>query len=238
MAKTSNRIVTVPLVLACALLVGCTQEQLHQTPEQNMDHFVGEVDAFFHHGNWRQTPAPMESYAERIALDHRLLYPAGNVSLTAEGRKSLHGFLREARVRSHESIRLDGPRDAGGQFDSLTAARLADLRQEIEQTGLVAEIAGAAISSPTPLNSDQVAIVVTRTMVMTPDCDRPQPELYDRADYTWSCSTASNLGHMVANPDDLIGDNQVGPADGTVSAATVSRYRKGETKPLNVESTQ
>ncbi len=238
MTKTSNRIVTVPLVLACALLVGCTQKQLHQTPEQNAEHFVSEVDAFFHHGNWRQTPAPMASYAERISLDHRLLYPAGNVSLTAEGRKSLYGFLRDSQVRSEEAIHLDGPRDASGRFDSLTAARLADLRQEIEQTGLVAVIAGDAISSGTPLNSNQVAIVVTRTMVMTPDCDSPQPTLYERADYAWSCSTASNLGHMVANPDDLVGDNQLGPADGTREAATTDRYRKGETKPLTIESTQ
>jgi pilus assembly protein CpaD len=48
----------------------------------------------------------------------------------------------------------------------------------------------------------------------------------------WSCSTAVNLGMMIADPSDLLLGRNPGYADGEYLARSVELYRKGRTRDL------
>jgi type IV pilus biogenesis protein CpaD/CtpE len=58
----------------------------------------------------------------------------------------------------------------------------------------------------------------------TPDDNAPLPRL--------GCTTARNLRQMIADPADLTEGQRNPIADGAALAASVARYRKGDTKPL------
>jgi pilus biogenesis lipoprotein CpaD len=47
------------------------------------------------------------------------------------------------------------------------------------------------------------------------------------------CATAYNLGQMLARPRDAAVGRPPGPADATVNAAAIARYREGKIKALN-----
>ena len=49
----------------------------------------------------------------------------------------------------------------------------------------------------------------------------------------FGCSNAYNMGQMLARPRDAAVGRPGGPADGTVTAAAIARYRAGQVPPLN-----
>ena len=49
----------------------------------------------------------------------------------------------------------------------------------------------------------------------------------------FGCSSAYNMGQMLARPRDAAVGRSPGPADGTVTAAAIARYRAGQVAPLN-----
>lgn len=51
----------------------------------------------------------------------------------------------------------------------------------------------------------------------------------------FGCATATNLGLMVARPEDLVHGRDPGYADGEQAVRSVALYRKGETKALSPE---
>ena len=48
----------------------------------------------------------------------------------------------------------------------------------------------------------------------------------------FGCANAVNFGMMVVEPADLVRGRDPGPADATVAARAVDRYRRGKTKDL------
>lgn len=78
-----------------------------------------------------------------------------------------------------------------------------------------------------------------RLTVVPPDCDAaalPPPRddvgAWHNPDLNLGCSSARNLGLMVARPRDLLVGRDPGPADGQRGAAAMDRYRRGQEKPL------
>lgn len=49
----------------------------------------------------------------------------------------------------------------------------------------------------------------------------------------FGCGDAYNMGQMLARPRDAAVGRSPGPADGTVAAEAVARYREGRVRPLN-----
>ena len=85
---------------------------------------------------------------------------------------------------------------------------------------------------------DSIGIVVRRAVVMEPDCGTEEPILPGvRPEFRVGCSTAYNLGAMVAYPEDLIEGRGLSPADGTKGATSIDRYRKDKVKDIDKERT-
>ncbi len=49
----------------------------------------------------------------------------------------------------------------------------------------------------------------------------------------FGCSDAYNMGQMLYRPRDAVVGRPAGPADGTVTAAAIARYRDGKVPALN-----
>jgi pilus assembly protein CpaD len=180
----------------------------------------------FDHANWQQRPAPIESTAETITVLHTVRFTGQDTALGEAAREQLRAFLRDSAVHEGARIEIDGPRTKGGYHDVTTAARIAEIEAELAGLGLRSEVPARPItllSKP----EDAIAVTVSRAMVILPDCRTTPPPPSTRPDYYPSCTTAANLGLMVADPLDLERGRALGPADGHASVLSIQRYRAG-----------
>src|SRR3546814_11206295 len=71
-------------------------------------------------------------------------------------------------------------------------------------------------------------------MAVLPDCRQPQPLAPERPEFTgaFGCTTAYNLGVMIADPADLERGRELDPADAERAGLSIQRYRVGEEEPL------
>jgi len=53
----------------------------------------------------------------------------------------------------------------------------------------------------------------------------------------FGCANAYNMGQMLARPRDAVAGREIGPADATVNAAAIARYREGKVRTLSTIST-
>lgn len=53
-----------------------------------------------------------------------------------------------------------------------------------------------------------------------------------RPQFAFGCATYTNLGHSVANPQDLVLPREYGGAQTDAATRAVTRYREGKTEPL------
>ena len=151
-------------------------------------------------------------------MSHDVLFQPGQAAITATGRKELHAFLRAEQIGSDEQIVLRAPGNGNGGRDALTMAPLASLKTELERSGLVVAVASNGNEQRADWSPDQVAVSVTRMLVLSPDCDVPQPAHGERPDYRFSCADTVNLGNMVVDPEDLVRGRAFEPSDGEASA--------------------
>ncbi len=221
------------LALAALLGGGCTEQQINQPAEKTVEELARHI---FDHGKWRQQPRRYEAIVEPITITHRVTFEPGNAEIGDDARHALHAFLRQSGAASGEHIEIDGPRNPGGAHAPLTAARLAAIRDELSRTGIAASIPLRA-GNGLPSAGDEAEILITRAMVIPPDCGSGDLERGQRPNYRWSCANAANLGHMVANPADLERGRRISPADGEATTLSIQRYRKGEIKPIINEVT-
>jgi hypothetical protein len=77
-----------------------------------------------------------------------------------------------------------------------------------------------------------------------PDCDRlAQPSLLldagvPRPSMAWGCATYTNLAAQIANPQDFVSPQTLGPADAAVAASAVRRYETDHVYPLPTDTTR
>jgi len=228
-SKPKSMKVFLPLAVVLGFTSGCADhlQQEHQTNNP----VVGAYRHVFYHAKWKQGKEPYKNYVEPITLSHDVLFPPGQATLTASGRMELQAFLRSESIGSDEQLVLQAPSGAGGAPSPLTAARLAALQTELERSGLTVAVAAPGegeAANDGATKPDQVAVSVTRLMVLSPDCTVPPPEPGRRPDYRWSCSDTVNLGAMVANPEDLQHGRAFEPSDGEAQARSIEAYRKGD----------
>lgn len=207
--------------LSCLAVVACSPKQ-------------GDFgDEFFPHAKWQQIPPSPENMVEVVTLRHVVAFPGNQAGLDANQRTSLDEFIRDNRISARDQIVVQaGAADSG----RMTMGRLSAVKDEFAQFGLVAAEAAAG-SDAGPLANDEVAVTITRAVVIPPDCSQPQPEPTLRPEQQFGCHVNSALGMMVADPLDLVEGRELGPADGEQASGALRRYRQDKVKELSQEET-
>lgn len=204
--------------LSCLAVVACSPQQ-------------GEFgDQLFPHAKWEQIPPSPDNMVEVVTLRHVVAFPGSQAGLDVNERTSLDDFIRNNRINARDQIVVQAVN--GGR---LTMGRLSAVKNEFAQHGLVASEAGGPAKGP--LANDEVAVMVTRAVVIPPDCSEPQPEPTLRPDHKYGCHVNSALGMMVADPLDLVEGRDLGPADGEQASGALRRYRQDKVKDINKEDT-
>jgi pilus assembly protein CpaD len=95
-----------------------------------------------------------------------------------------------------------------------------------------------------PLNMPDARVVgFDGQAAVAPDCEQLTRAslLFDagirRPSMQWGCATYTNLAAQVANPQDLVKPQTLGPADAAVAASAVHRYETGQVIPLDTTTT-
>src|SRR3546814_7089362 len=96
------------------------------------------------------------------------------------------------------------------------------------------DLADNSVTRVAALQPGEVGLTLTKIVAVLPDCNQPQPLEPNVPDQErgFGCSTAYNLGVMVADPADLARGRTLDPADAERSALSVQRYRIGAEEPL------
>jgi pilus assembly protein CpaD len=103
-------------------------------------------------------------------------------------------------------------------------------------------LAGCFIKPPLNMPDARVVGFDGQTAV-APDCEQLTRAslLFDagirRPSMQWGCATYTNLAAQVANPQDLVKPQTLGPADAAVAASAVHRYETGQVIPLDTTTT-
>ena len=210
--------------LACLAATACSPKQ-------------GEFgDQLFPHAKWAQVPPAPDNLVEVVTFGHVVSFSEGQAGLDPAARDDLAGFIRLNRIGTSDRIVVQPPE---GTADHLTGARVTSVTTEFARLGLVALEStdpGASAIGADP-GSGEVAVLVTRAVVVPPDCTQPQPDPTLRPEQPWGCFVNTSLGLMVANPMDLVEGRDLGPADGEQASAALRRYRQDEIKALQIEET-
>ncbi len=187
-------------------------------------------------GKWRQAERSADNDVEIISIEHAVAFQGSADALSSAERKNLLDFLRRSQVGGSDRISLHGPLRDFGRHDPVTAARLESLKAELDRLGLESRIAeGGRIA---PSDADQIAVLVTRAVAISPDCTQSAPPRGHRPKFLIGCSNTTALGAMVADPLDLREGRPMSPADGEAGALGIQRYREGEIEELEEAETQ
>lgn len=189
-----------------------------------------------YHSLMRLQPPVIEPQVETVSVLHPVRFVPGSSELPETEVVRLIAFLNQAYTAPDARVEIDGPRGPGGFRDGLAASRVATLSDTLADFGVPTEVPQSPIES-LARPEEATIVVVTRAMVIEPDCSAPKTIYTPRPTHTWSCTSAVALGRMVANPLDLERGRATGPADGTVGALAIQRYREDKIKTLKVEGT-
>lgn len=206
---------------ACLAVVACSPKQ-------------GELgDDLFPHAKWEQIPPAKENMVEVVTLRHVIAFNASEPGLGPNGRQALDAFIRDNGISARDEIEIQTGADGGSR---LAKSRVSAIQNEFAQRGLVASPLDGAPATAGPA-SNEVAVFITRAVVIPPDCSVPQPEPTLRPEQPWGCTVDAALGMMVADPLDLVEGRELGPANAEQSSGAYRRYRDDKVKQINAEET-
>lgn len=207
--------------LACLAVVACSPQQ-------------GELgDDLFPHAKWEQIPPAKENMVEVVTLQHVIAFNGSEPGLGSGGRQALDAFIRDNGISPRDQIQIQAGADGGSR---LAKSRVSAIQNEFAQRGLVAAPLDGTPEMGAPAGNE-VAVLVTRSVAIPPDCSVPQPKPTLRPDQPWGCAVDASLGMMVADPLDLVEGRQLGPANAEQSSGAYQRYRDDKVKAINAEET-
>ena len=187
------------------------------------------INVVFHHGKWQQIPATPENQAEAIVFEQRVAFGADTALLDRDARGAIDRLLKEAAPAPGNLVRLSVPgHDAeGASYDQLTLQRLESIRGALANRGYESALADNRVARVASLEPNEIGLTVSRMVAILPDCEQKQPLEPDAPVYEqgFGCSTAHNLGVMVADPADLARGRPLDPADAERAGISVQRYR-------------
>lgn len=208
--------------LACLAVAACSPKQ-------------GELgDNLFPHGKWAQISPTKDNMVEVVTLRHVVAFRGDEPGLDSDARGALDKFIHDNHINVRDQIVVQASADSQGR---LGKGRVSEIQSDFAQRGLLAS-ASVATPGPSAPSHNEVAVLVTRAVVIPPDCSVPQPDPTLRPDDPWGCSVNAALGMMVANPLDLVEGQDIGPADGEQASAALRRYREDKVKALKIEDTK
>jgi pilus assembly protein CpaD len=159
----------------------------------------------------------------------------------AETRFDLSFTPGSARLASGEAARLDRlvatgvirPADrvtiAAAGTPSLAERRAAAISKELLAHGIVTDTA-----TPQTVPSNHAILAIGRYAVTLPACPNwSQAPTYDFTNSVpswYGCSSATNLGLMVASPADLVSGRALAPADAVITSNAVKLYLADKVK--------
>jgi pilus assembly protein CpaD len=200
------------------------------------------INVVFHHGKWRQIPATPENQVETIVFEQRVAFGDQTALLDRAGTAAIDRLLREAEAAPGSLVRLSvaGSQNGTAVFDRMTLQRLESVRAVLASRGYEGALADSAVARVAALDEHEVGLTIVKVMAVLPDCNQPQPLEPDPPQFErgFGCSSAYNLGVMVADPADLERGRQLDPADAERASLSILRYRVGEEEPLVEEDTQ
>lgn len=230
--------------LMCLALVAGTAGGCAGDPERSEDAqaIADAINVIFHHGKWRQVPATPENQAEAIVFEQRVEFESDTAVLDRRDEAAIDRLLQEADPAPDSTIGLSVPggRADTATFDRLTLQRLESIRAALSDRGYDSSLADSELARVAALQPGEIGLTVVKVVAVLPDCSQPQPLEPDRPHHQsgFGCSTAYNLGVMVADPADLARGRPLDPADAERAALSVQRYRVGEEVELQEEETQ
>jgi pilus assembly protein CpaD len=179
--------------------------------------------------NFSNIPEPRQATASQVQYSHDVHFD--NVGFAIDERESLDGFLGQINLRRSDGVYLVAVPN------SQSANRKLLLGDYLSGRGVAIRSRRSDFGMKIPPN-DAVSVVVRRYVVTLPGCPDWSGELttYNNVPTSnWGCATATNLGLMIAEPEDLVHGRDPGLADGEASARSIDLYRRGETKEITPE---
>lgn len=202
---------TVPFMLAALLVVltACAPDGAYWSPQQ----------------------APKRNDVRWITFEHTVKFGQGTEKpVTGENRR-LDAFLSRHDAGRDDQFLIAAASPRSKDADTrLAGRREAAVMSILRDRDLTARLLPRT-SSPNNAAAD-VKIVLGRFVIIPPTCpDWSKPANGDRSNLpssNFGCATATNLGLMVARPEDLVRGRNPGPADGVTGARKFGVYRNGK----------
>lgn len=121
---------------------------------------------------------------------------------------------------------------SGGPVQRMRARRVA---QSLSEAG--AHWVTTAVEPAMAMGPNSVVVVRSEYLIASNRCPNYLPAAMwnpnEAAMPGFGCADAYNMGQMLARPRDAAVGRSPGPADGTVNAEAVARYREGKVRPLD-----
>lgn len=177
--------------------------------------------------------------AEQAAVDTRH-DPVRSDSMLSIGFRPGVGSLDAGQADRLKSMVTSGQSAQRDEFVVVTdgtGGALQNIRAQHVRQGLANAGARWVSSSVEPTlatGPDQIVVVRSKFRIGELNCPNHSPATISNVNESampgFGCSDAYNFGQMLARPRDAAVGRPAGPADGTVGAAAVQRYREGRVR--------
>jgi pilus assembly protein CpaD len=157
--------------------------------------------------------------------------PAETSELSDTDRKRIRSFVRAYTLTGHGSLVLSLPQTSNNAQLAVTAiaeARAIAWESGVEYDEISGEVHGAADGAPQPM-----ILAYQAYDAIAPECaSKASIDFSDIASNntlpTLGCSVRTNLAAMIADPADLLGSRELGPADNARRDVILDKFRLGE----------
>jgi pilus assembly protein CpaD len=157
--------------------------------------------------------------------------PAETSELSDTDRKRIRSFVRAYTLTGHGSLVLSLPQTSNNAQLAVTAiaeARAIAWESGVEYDEISGEVHGAADGAPQPM-----ILAYQAYDAIAPECaSKASIDFGDIASNntlpTLGCSVRTNLAAMIADPADLLGSRELGPADNARRDVILDKFRLGE----------
>jgi pilus assembly protein CpaD len=157
--------------------------------------------------------------------------PAETSELSDTDRNRIRSFVRAYTLTGHGSLVLSLPQTSNNAQLAVTAiaeARAIAWESGVEYDEISGEVHGAADGAPQPM-----ILAYQAYDAIAPECaSKASIDFGDIASNntlpTLGCSVRTNLAAMIADPADLLGSRELGPADNARRDVILDKFRLGE----------
>ena len=162
-------------------------------------------------------------------------FSPGSGQLNAGQLNELKAIVAAGRraQRDEFAVVSDG---SGGAMQRMQAQRVA---QSLSESG--ARWVTTAVEPAMAMAPNSVVVVRSEYLIANNRCPNYSPAAMwnpnEAAMPGFGCADAYNMGQMLSRPRDAAVGRSPGPADGTVNAEAINRYREGKVRGVNTIST-